>query len=516
MHKPLARFGGSFFAACAVVLAMAPPAAAQFTSLPADFVDEQVIGSLSQPVGMACLPDGRILVVEQRSAKVRLIVNGALAATDPVVTVPAVNSVGNEQGLLGIAVDPGWPARPYIYVQYDHAGDATIQISRYTVGGDLSFTGNGALTINTATRYDILTGLPDNAENHNGGTLRFGPDGMLYSSLGDDASGCPAQDLTVLVGKILRLNVSGLPAGGGGPPALGLITPSNNPFVTNPNLNARLVWFSGLRNPFRFGIDRVTGHLAIADVGETQWEEIDWGITPGSSFEWPVKEAYSSGLVGSCAGADVSKYTAPIYAYSHTDGQAVMGGVVYRRPSVGANRFPPEYDGDIFVTDYYSTWLRRLKGSGSSWTLVGGGDWANGVSSSISDWLVAPDGALLYCRQFASGGTGAIRRIRYTGTASVPEVTAALEFRAPYPLPARASVSLDYVLPSEASVGITIYDLTGRQIRALSRNESQTSGPHHIVWDTKADDGHAVEPGVYFAQITLGGVSRQRRLVVVR
>ena len=515
MIEFLARPRGTILAACAVALAIASPAAAQYT-LPPDFVDEQVIGNLNQPAGMAVLPDGRILFVEQRTAKVRLVVNGAIAATDPVVTVPSVNSVGGEQGLLGIAVDPGWPARPYIYVQYDHAGDSKIWISRYTVGGDLSFTGNGALTINTSTRYDILTILPDNADYHNGGTLRFGPDGMLYSSLGDDGTGCPAQDLTVLVGKILRLNVSGLPAGGGGPPALSAITPANNPFVGNANANARLVWFSGLRNPFRFNIDKVTGNLAIADVGENQWEEIDYTATPGKSFEWPVKEGFQPGLVGSCPGADVSAYVDPIYSYNHTDGQAVMGGLVYRRPSSGANRFPPDYDGDIFLNDYYSTWLRRLKGSGSSWTLVGGGDWAGGSSNNVSDMAVAPDGALLYCRQFAGGSTGAIRRIRYAGTSSVPPVTAALEFHAPYPLPARASVSLDYSLPAPSSVTISIFDLTGRQVRTLVRSESQGSGPHHLVWDTKADDGHTVEAGVYFAQITLGGVSRQRRLVVVR
>jgi glucose/arabinose dehydrogenase len=152
--------------------------------------------------------------------------------------VPSVRSTGGEQGLLGIVVDPGFPARPYLYVHYDYSGSATIRISRYTVAGDLGFTGDGSLTIDPLTRYDILTDIPDNASNHNGGTLRFGPDGMLYDSIGDDASSCQAQSLTVLAGKILRLNVSGLPSGGGGPPAKSLITPVDNPYVSNPNANA--------------------------------------------------------------------------------------------------------------------------------------------------------------------------------------------------------------------------------------------------------------------------------------
>jgi glucose/arabinose dehydrogenase len=519
MLSRIARHHGIPLLALVITLALAPPTAAQF-ALPPQFVDDLVIGGLSKPVGMAYLPEGRLLVVEQSTGRVRLVVNGALGATDPVGTVPAVNFSGNERGLLGIAVDPAWPARPYIYVQYDHAADLKIWISRFTVGGDLSFTGNGSLTIDPTTRYDILTDLPDVASNHNGGTLRFGPDGMLYSSLGDDASGCPAQDLTVLVGKILRLNVAGLPAGAGGPPAKGLITPSNNPFVTDPDLNARLVWFSGLRNPFRFSIDRVTGNLMIGDVGESSWEEIDYATPPGSSFEWPVKEAYIGGPTA-CPGADASRYTPPVYAYDHGDGQAVVGGVVYRRASLAPNRFPPEYEGDIFFNDFYSPWLRRLKGGGSSWSLVPASgqatDWASG-SVSVCDWAVAPDGALTYCAMFTGGGSqpGAIRRIRYTGTVSVPGPASAVEFRAPYPSPTRANVSLDYSLDSDAAVAIAIYDLTGRQVRALARAERQTAGPHHVAWDTRDDSGRAVEPGVYFAQITLSGVSRQRRLVVVR
>lgn len=118
---------------------------------------------------------------------------------------------------------------------------------------------------------------------------------------------------------------------------------------------------------------------------------------------------------------------------------------------------------------------------------------------------------------FDGGGIGVIRRIRYTGTTSVPEPAAtALELRAPYPAPARTTVSVDYVLASDALVTIAIYDLTGREVRALTRSEPQARGPHHVVWDTRDGEGRSVESGVYFAQISLGGERRQRRLVVVR
>src|SRR6185436_11356626 len=116
--------------------------------------------------------------------------------------------------------------------------------------GDLTNASDGSLTIDPTTRYDILTDIPDNAFNHNGGTVRFGPDGKLYISIGDDASSCQPQNLTILAGKILRLDISALPAGGGGPPAKSLITPADNPYVGNANANAKLVGYWGLRNPF--------------------------------------------------------------------------------------------------------------------------------------------------------------------------------------------------------------------------------------------------------------------------
>src|SRR5204862_7040858 len=137
------------------------------------------------------------------------------------------------------------------------------RISRYRVTGDLAFTGNGGLTVDPASRYDLVNDIPDRASNHNGGTVRFGTDGMLYVSIGDDGS-CASQDLTSLAGKILRLDVSRLPAGAGGPALRSLVTPSGNPVVSNPDSNAHLVWSDGLRNPFRFHVDRATGGLIVA------------------------------------------------------------------------------------------------------------------------------------------------------------------------------------------------------------------------------------------------------------
>src|SRR5678816_462354 len=177
----------------ALILAIGVCAVADLGSaapvLPPGFSDQLVVAGFDLPVNMAFLPDGRLLVVERVSARVRLVVNGAIASQDPVIAVDSVRSTNPEQGLLGIAVDPGWPIRPYIYVQYDHLATPRIHIRRYTVTGDLTFTGNGNLTADPSSRYEVFIDAPDNAGFHNGGNLHFGPDGMLYSALGEDLQG---------------------------------------------------------------------------------------------------------------------------------------------------------------------------------------------------------------------------------------------------------------------------------------------------------------------------------------
>ncbi len=503
-------------------LASATPARGQLT-LPPDFADDLILGGITQPVGMAFLADGRLLFTERTNARIRLIVNGAIATTDPVITVPSVRTTGGEQGLLGIAVDPAWPGRPYLYIHYDYAGAATIRISRYTVGGDLTLSGDGSLTIDPATLYDILTDIPDNASNHNGGTLRFGPDGRLYVSLGDDASSCQAQDLAVLAGKILRLDVSGLPAGGGGPPAKTLITPADNPFVAHPNANARLIGYWGLRNPFRFGIDPATGSLVIGDVGATTQEELSVVSALGRNLQWPIYEGDVPGPA-SCAGVDSSTFTDPIHVYGRTQGRAVNGGVIYRRPGSGANRFPPEYDGDIFFSDFYSSWVRRLKKTGTTWVpaLTTGQpnptDWATG-GTWVSDWLTAPDGALWYCRMLSGGGAGLgqLRRIRYTGVLSVPPGPApAVEFRAPFPSPSSGAVTFEYSLGVESIVEIAVHDLGGRRVAEVFGPEAKEPGPHSAPWDGRDRAGRPVPAGIYLAALTVAGQRFERRFALVR
>jgi glucose/arabinose dehydrogenase len=294
----------------------------------------------------------------------------------------------------------------------------------FPVSGDLSDPASDSLIISGAGRYNILTDLPDNANNHNGGTLRFGPDGRLYLSLGEDAVPCAAQDSSGLRGMILRLAVDSLPGAGAGPAPKSSITPPNNPFVASTNANARLCYCFGLRNPFRFNIDPPTGDLFIADVGQNTWEEVSLSESGGENFGWPFREGPAVRTQAGCSepgGPGAASYTAPIAYYDRTGFTAsVISGGIYRPKNYPLDfSFPPEYTGDGFYADYYQGFLRRIKKSGAVWITPppvpgqpNANDWANGLQSP-SDFQVGPDGALYYISQFVSftPNTGSLHRI---------------------------------------------------------------------------------------------------------
>jgi cysteine-rich repeat protein len=417
--KPVQLRGRSWRRALAGVAALVAGAApAARAALPTGFADDVVATGLSQPASFAFLPDGRVLVVEQVTRRIRLVVNGVFGTTDPLHTIADVNTIGGERGLLGIAVDPDFPARPYVYVYFSHTGTATNYLSMFALAGDLSDGNSPNLSLLAASRFDVLVDLPDAASNHNGGTLRFGPDGALYLSLGEDADRCAAQDPSSLKGAILRLSVASLPGAGAGPPAKSTLVPPGNPF-SGPDDNARLAFAIGLRNPFRFQIDPVSGALFIGDVGEVEFEEVNRAVG-GENFGWPFREGPEIRTPAGCSepgGPGASSYAAPIAWYDRTGfTAAIIGAGLYRPvdPPYDAS-FPPEYDGDYFFAEYYQGFVRRIEESGGGvWAPApapgqpNATDWATGINGP-GDFQPGPDGALWYVSQ----GGGALRRIRH-------------------------------------------------------------------------------------------------------
>jgi glucose/arabinose dehydrogenase len=276
----------------------------------------QITNKLDSPVAFATRPgDKRFYVVEQGGDIV--IVDGSRVLPRKVLTVSV--SRDNEQGLLGLVFSSDGKK---LYVDYtDPSGDT--HVDEYTMNGDVA---------DTSTKRQLLF-VDQPYANHNGGEVTFGPDGMLYITFGDGGSaGDPqnrAQNLGTLLGKILRID----PTPSGSAP---YTIPPDNPFVGRAGARPE-IWMYGLRNPWRFSFDRANRDVWIGDVGQGDWEEIDY--TPlanaaGSNWGWSLREGTHR-----FKGAPPPGAREPIFELSHTDGNcAVTGGYVYRGTKIAPLR----------------------------------------------------------------------------------------------------------------------------------------------------------------------------------
>jgi glucose/arabinose dehydrogenase len=480
-----------------------------FAGIPPQFVDELIVGNLDRATGMAFAPDGRLFVTEQYTGRIRVIVNGHIASTDPAGTVPGLNPTGNERGLQGIAVDPRWPASPYVYVCYTHTGPREVLMRLTATGGVANPTAENLVL---GSPLEIIGDIRDQFDYHNGGGIRFGPDGMLYVSLGEDGDPCSAQQPDSLRGKLLRLDVSQLPPGGGGPVARALITPADNP-ITGPTANARLVYAYGLRNPWRFAIDKASGRIILGDVGENVMEEVD-EIRPGGNYGWPFREGTSIHTLPDCVepgGTGSQVYDEPLIAFDRSTGFTVINVWTVYRPVPGATaNWPSVYWGQAFFGDYVLSHLRRLEYVNGAWSPappVAGqpnpDDWATNLRW-IVDFTVGPDGSLWYLTiaDYDFGPvSGMVRRFRYTGPAvDVPVAGApSISLRAA-PNPSARDTELRFTSPKRERVRLAVFDLNGREVRQLLQGES---GPGVVSasWDGRNARGVRVPPGLYLARL---------------
>jgi glucose/arabinose dehydrogenase len=307
---------------------------------PGGFQWALVADGFERPLDLVDLGD-RLLVLEQAGV-IRVVQNNTILEAPFLDLLDRVGSNGNERGLLGIALHPGFEANRLFYLNYtDKAGNSVI--SRFTAAADLSAADPGSEA--------ILLQVEQPYANHNGGVIAFGPDGFLYVGLGDGGSaGDPqgnGQSLDTLLGKVLRIDVEGDP----------YAIPPTNPFA---NGGGRPEIFAyGLRNPWRFSFDRLTGDLYIADVGQNAWEEINFfpaGTPGGINFGWNYREgrhAYQGNPP-----ADV-QLVDPVAEYPHSEGCSVTGGYVYRGQTM------PEFRGVYLYIDYCSGKLWGLLRDGS-------------------------------------------------------------------------------------------------------------------------------------------------------
>ncbi len=280
----------------------------------------EIVGKVNGNALAIAAPDdgsGRLFVAGQQGQIWSVAPGGATSAMLDLST--SISYDGGEQGLLGLALHPGFPKDPRAVVNYTDPDGNTV-IASFRVSAD-------GRTFDPASRQVILT-QQQPYPNHNGGGVLFGPDGYLYIALGDGGSGGDphgnGQNLGTFLAKMLRVDVDHARDG------RAYAVPTDNPFVQRDGAKPE-IWLYGLRNPFRFSFDRTTGDLWIGDVGQEKWEEVDViraGDPGGEDLGWNVMEG--NHCYQPADGCKTAGLTRPISEYGHDQGCAIIGGNVYR------------------------------------------------------------------------------------------------------------------------------------------------------------------------------------------
>lgn len=314
----------------------------------------KILSGFNMPVDIKNANDGtnRLFIVEQ-SGTIKIYKKGSVLSKPFLDISNLVHYTGGEQGLLSIAFSPQYNTTGAFFVYYNNVnGDITL--ARYLVNRtnpDVANPNSGAVLFSRPK--------PSNFPNHNGGSLHFGKDGYLYLSIGDGGgAGDPngnGQNGQTFFGKMLRLdiNVRNAPY---------YRVPPDNPFVNDPNVLDE-IWALGLRNPWKWSFDKQTGDTWIADVGQDEWEEVDFrgpGKAGGSNYGWRCYEGHAAFNTAGCK--DRSNYVFPVFDYQHNvsdGGRCIIGGYVYR-----GSKFP-QLQGYYICADYLSANSWKIKSNGA-------------------------------------------------------------------------------------------------------------------------------------------------------
>jgi glucose/arabinose dehydrogenase len=299
-------------------------------------------GDFRRPLAVTHAGDGRLFVVEQEGL-IWILENGVRLSEPFLDLRQQVNDRANEQGFLGLAFHPDYAQNGFFFVNFTGA-DGETRISRFSRSLDPNHA--------DVDSESILLTIAQPYGNHNGGSIAFGPDGYLYIGTGDGGSGGDplgnGQRLDTLLGKILRLDVDSVQ-----PYAI----PPDNPFMQGGGLPE--IWAYGLRNPWRIAFDKQGGDLFIADVGQNQWEEINYQAADsigGENYGWNLREGAHPYAGGEAAWSD------PIAEYDHGMGCSVTGGEVVRDPRL------PLWSGLYLYGDYCTGRIWGLLSDGQRWS----------------------------------------------------------------------------------------------------------------------------------------------------
>ncbi|HEV8326524.1 MAG TPA: PQQ-dependent sugar dehydrogenase [Nitrospiraceae bacterium] len=322
---------------------------------------QPVLSGLNFPVGLSLAPDGRIFYNERLTGKIRII--NPSWQPDPTPFCQILVSTSGEQGLLGLTLDPNFASNQLVYVYYTVPGPTMNRVSRFSKSGGV------------CTETVILDNLPVSS-NHNGGIIKFGPDGKLYVVIGDTEVPSNAQDITSLAGKILRVNPDGS-------------APSNNPFISNSNPNAKKVFSFGHRNSYGFTFHPSNGNLWESENGPSDNDEIN-RVVSGGNYGWPI--------VGGIAGNP--SYRDPILAFN----PVIAPTGIIAIPG-NSSIYPQVYRNNLLVAAWNDGKIRLVVLNGANLDQFGGASVAfNGGLGGLLSFMLGSDGYV-----YVSNGIGIFR-----------------------------------------------------------------------------------------------------------
>lgn len=388
-----------------------------------------------------------------------------------------VRSTG-EAGLLGLAFHPNYATNGQFYVFYVSQYPYRTIISRFTVSQDPN--------VANSSSESILIDSPQSTVYHNGGQLAFGNDGLLYIGMGDNFTSATAQNLADLPGSILRIDVDvSPPAGGSIVPKYEI--PADNPFAGNLLGYREEIYAYGFRNPWRFCIDKVTGEMWTADVGQDTYEEIDL-VEKGRNYGWPLMEGPV--CYGGPCDPVASDLVLPFYSYTHAEGVAVIGGYRY-----WSHRLP-ELDGYYIFADYTGgeVWALRFDGAAGPerFDLVVGAPF-------LTTFGLSPTGDVL-----AGSADGFIYNLERVVTSVEDRAPSASHLLGNYPNPFNPSTTIAYLLAGASEVTIEIFAVNGSRVERYVLG-NRPAGEHQLAWNGRTASGDVAASGVYFCRLVVDG-----------
>ena len=448
----------------------------------------------TQPVDLQYAPDGsdRLFVVEQRGT-IYVFENNS-SVTEKIMFLDIRDKVvyEGERGLLSLAFHPDYENNRYFFVNYTAPNPLRTVVSRFQVTADDSDVGD-------ELSEHIIIQIDQPFSNHNGGQIVFGPDSYLYIGMGDGGwFGDPynnGQDLTTLLGAILRIDVDTVSA------TLNYGIPVDNPFAADTLESRDEIYAYGLRNPWRFSFDPYTNFCWVADVGQDLYEEIDI-LVYGGNYGWNIMEG--SHCYNPATGCDTTGLILPIYTYDHSIGESITGGFVYRGTLV-----PDIYGKYIFADFEY----------GDVWSLEYDGDNAPEVSTlgDLGPYSVTSFGVDLQNELYICSFDGQIYKFMQTDSAVDDGDLKPNKFSLyqNYPNPFNPVTRINYDLPIQGNVTITIHDILGRHIKTLV-NQVQPAGHRSVIWNATNDDGKPASAGIYLYQMQAGVFVENRKMLMLK